>query len=82
MPRARFRSRCGFGTKDVYVPVISAREGPEELRKHGFAAELTEIPRHTHDYYGRYTAINPGVWAFLEKHALPADAKYTVYQFD
>ncbi|HKR62273.1 MAG TPA: PHB depolymerase family esterase [Thermoanaerobaculia bacterium] len=67
------------GTKDPYFPVADVRATRDALVAGGCPAELTEIPNHNHDYYSRSVMINEQAWAFLEKHALAADAKFTRY---
>ncbi|HEY7475973.1 MAG TPA: hypothetical protein VH679_13225, partial [Vicinamibacterales bacterium] len=41
------------GTIDRIVPVVGVRLTRDFLVSRGFDVKLTEIPRHTHDYYGR-----------------------------
>ena len=68
-----------IGTNDRLFPLNLVRSTHKALVSRGFAAELTEIKGHTHDYYGRSGSINKEVWAFLQKHQLEGDPKYQVY---
>jgi hypothetical protein len=61
------------------VPVEGVRLTRDFLVSRGFDVKLTEIPRHTHDYYGRSAEINQAAWAFLKSHRLDADPKYKPY---
>ena len=67
------------GSRDPNFPVSVVQDTEKELAKKALPVELTIIPNHGHDYYGRSDMINRSVWEFLEKHALTADAKYTAY---
>lgn len=67
------------GTNDSLFPVAPVRATRDTLAAGGFPVELTEIKNHTHAYYDRADEINKGVWAFLQKHALPADPVYKAY---
>jgi poly(3-hydroxybutyrate) depolymerase len=67
------------GSRDPNFPVSVVQDTEKELAKKDLPVELTIIPNHTHDYYGRSDTINRSVWEFLEKHALTGDPNYTVY---
>ena len=67
------------GTDDRLFPLANVRATRDGFSSLGFPVELKEIPRHTHDYYSRSSAINKEVWAFLQKHQLSAEPKYQVY---
>lgn len=67
------------GTTDAFFPIRYVRATRDELQKHGFVAELTEVPNHTHDYYTTADATNKIAWAFLQKYSLPADANFVDY---
>jgi poly(3-hydroxybutyrate) depolymerase len=67
------------GARDPVIPAEAVRATRDLLQKDGFIAELTEIPNHTHDYYGRSAFINDRIWTFLQAHALTADPKYKQY---
>lgn len=69
------------GTEDAFFPVAKARATRDALVARGFIAELTEIPRHTHDYYSRSAEVNGIAWKFLSKQALSADPRYMERQF-
>jgi poly(3-hydroxybutyrate) depolymerase len=69
-----------IGTSDRVVPLDMVRASHKALLAHGFSAELREMNRHTHDYYGRASAINAEVWAFLQRHQLSGDPKYKEYR--
>jgi predicted esterase len=68
-----------IGTADRVVPLDMVRATHKALLAHGFGTELREMNRHTHDYYGRASAINAEVWAFLQRHRLPGGPKYKEY---
>jgi poly(3-hydroxybutyrate) depolymerase len=67
------------GTIDPYFPLAQVRATRDALQKSGFVAELTEIPRHNHDYYSIADRVNRPAWDFLGKYSLPQDAKFTSY---
>jgi poly(3-hydroxybutyrate) depolymerase len=67
------------GANDRLFPVDAVRATRNALVSGGFSPALTEIPGHTHDYYGRSSRINKEVWAFLQQHQLAADPKYQMY---
>ena len=69
------------GTSDPIVPAAQARITEAALKARGFPATLTEMPGHTHDYYGRSNQINEGVWKFFEKHRLTSDPVFEKIQF-
>jgi len=67
------------GTDDAVVPVAVVRETRDLLKTAGFVPELTEIPRHTHDYYTTAASTNQGVWTFLKQHRLAGEPKFKEY---
>jgi poly(3-hydroxybutyrate) depolymerase len=67
------------GTNDANFPVRQVRESLEQLNRQDFNVELTEIPGHTHNYYGRSSEINKAVWAFLQGRRLDKDPQYQDY---
>jgi poly(3-hydroxybutyrate) depolymerase len=67
------------GTNDPQFPVAAVRTTRDALQQAGFQPLLTEIPRHTHNYYGRANEINQAVWQFLSDKQLDADPKYKTY---
>lgn len=67
------------GTNDAFFPLDAVRATRDMLLKNGFAVELTEIFRHTHDYYSRSGAINAEAWAFLKTKALSEDPVFQKY---
>jgi predicted esterase len=68
------------GTNDAFFPLKVVRNTRDVLNAGGFDVTLTEIPNHTHDYYGSSSSINKAVWAFLQQHKLAAPPKYQEYQ--
>jgi len=68
------------GTNDPLFPVHAVRATQTTLNKQGFAAVLTEIPGHTHNYYNRAPDINRQAWQFLAKQRLDDDPKYQRYE--
>lgn len=67
------------GTNDNFFPLTPVRATRDALTKEGFEAQLTEIPGHTHDYYGRSGEINKAAWAFLHDKQLDFDPQYRQY---
>jgi poly(3-hydroxybutyrate) depolymerase len=67
------------GTDDRLFPVQAVRASRDQLNERGYAVELTEIPRHTHDYYGRSSDINKAAWLFLKEKRLEKDPQYQHY---
>lgn len=67
------------GTNDRFFPLASVRVTRDALVSLGFAARLTEINGHTHDYYGRSSQINKEAWAFLREQRLENDPRYQEY---
>ena len=67
------------GTNDSFFPVAAVRATRDAFNSR-FGLQLTEIKRHTHDYYGAYAEINKQVWAFLSQQTLAADPRYQQYQ--
>lgn len=50
-----------------------------ELNKHGFAAQVVELPAHDHNYYAVSKELNPRIWDFLRSHKLKAGAAWQAY---
>jgi poly(3-hydroxybutyrate) depolymerase len=67
------------GTNDNFFPLPPVRATRDALNQQNFNAELTEINGHTHNYYGRSSAINKDVWAFLKTKQLDKDPQYQDY---
>jgi len=67
------------GTDDAFFPLPVVRRTRDTLAAAGFDVKLTEIPGHTHDYYGSAPSINREAWAFLQAHRLEAAPKYQEY---
>lgn len=67
------------GTNDAFFPVKTVRESRDLLTSYGFDVKLTEIPNHTHDYYGSAGEINKEAWTFLQQYKLSADPKFQEY---
>ena len=68
------------GTDDPLFPLTAVRRTRDVLQAAGFDARLTEIARHTHNYYGRAADINKQVWDFLKTQRLSGDPKFQQYQ--
>jgi poly(3-hydroxybutyrate) depolymerase len=69
------------GTDDAFFPLAAVRATRDALKSAGLPIELTEIPKHTHWYYGSAKEINKQVWAFLSQQKLDADPKVDEYDF-
>jgi poly(3-hydroxybutyrate) depolymerase len=67
------------GTNDPGFPVRQVRDSLDLLKRQDFDVQLTEIPNHTHDYYGRSGEINQAAWAFLQSKRLEKDPQYQDY---
>lgn len=67
------------GTNDPGFPVSQVRQSLDMLKRQDFDVQLTEIPRHTHDYYSRSGEINKAAWAFLQGKRLEKDPQYQDY---
>jgi len=67
------------GTSDPQFPLDAVRRTRDALNQQGFNAELTEVTRHTHDYYSRSGEINKGAWAFLQDKHLDKDPRFQDY---
>ena len=67
------------GTNDRFFPVATVRATRDLLAARAIPVQLTEIPGHTHDYYGRAADINKQVWAFLKGHVLTGDPIFARY---
>ena len=67
------------GTNDRLVPIAGVRQVRDYLVAKGFSVKLTEMPNHTHDYYGSAPEINKAAWEFLKGHQLSADPKFKDY---
>lgn len=68
-----------IGTKDAFFPIEEVRATRDALKSRGFPVEYTEIPGHTHDYYGSSKEVNAAAWTFFQSHPLPADPKFVAY---
>ena len=68
------------GTDDRLFPVTIVRQTRDALNAHGFNTQLTEVPRHTHNYYDAAGDLNKRIWAFLKDHRLPDEPKFQRYQ--
>jgi poly(3-hydroxybutyrate) depolymerase len=81
IPRAprRIPIAIWVGTDDRSFPLAAVRVTRDALAQAGFNPMLTEIPRHTHDYYRRSGDINREVWAFLGDKKLDHDPRYQTY---
>lgn len=70
------------GTRDSFFPLADVRGTRDDLNKQGFAAELTELPGHDHNYYAVASKINNSAWEFLKKHELKEDPQYQQYRWN
>ena len=68
------------GTNDSSFPLKVVRETRDTLNAAGFDVKLSEIPNHTHDYYGSSGSINNEVWKYLQQFKLDAPPRYQEYQ--
>jgi len=68
------------GTADPLFPLSVVRQTRDALNAQDFDTKLTEIARHTHDYYSAAGRINPQVWAFLKEHRLSQAPRFQAYQ--
>jgi poly(3-hydroxybutyrate) depolymerase len=69
------------GTRDPFFPLSDVRDTRDQLNNQGFAAELTEMPGHDHNYYDVASKINQSAWEFLKKHQLSEDPHYEQYDY-
>ena len=69
------------GTRDRLFPLDTVRQTRDDLKRQGFAVELTEISGHDHWYYDMAPKINQSAWEFLKKHQLDQDPHYEEYNF-
>jgi poly(3-hydroxybutyrate) depolymerase len=67
------------GTNDPGFPVRQVRDSLDLLKRQDFDVQLTEIPNHTHNYYGRSGEINQAAWTFLQSKRLEKDPQYQDY---
>lgn len=70
------------GDADQYFSLKVVRATRDALNAKGFAAELTEIPGHDHNYYDTSAKTNNSAWEFLKKHVLESDPVYRKFRFD
>jgi poly(3-hydroxybutyrate) depolymerase len=70
------------GDSDQFFPLKIVRATRDALNEKGFAAELTELPGHDHNYYDISAKINSSAWEFLKKHELESDPIYRKYRYD
>ena len=70
------------GTDDRFFPLQNVRASRDLLNQFGYNAELTEIARHTHDYYGRSSDINKAAWSFLKDKRLEKEPQYQHYMLE
>jgi poly(3-hydroxybutyrate) depolymerase len=68
------------GTDDALFPLKAVRDSRDAVNAHGFNLKLTEIARHTHNYYGAAARINSQVWDFLKEHRLSSEPRYQPYR--
>jgi poly(3-hydroxybutyrate) depolymerase len=81
LPRADRKIPVGMwnGVDDRIVPIEAARSTLNTLKRADFPVLLTEIPRHTHDYYESASSLNKDVWQMLKDNKLQADPKFKSY---
>jgi poly(3-hydroxybutyrate) depolymerase len=81
IPRAERKIPVGMwnGIEDRTVPIEAARSTLNTLKKSGFPVVLTEMPRHTHDYYESAAKVNAEAWEMLKTTKLSADPKFKSY---
>lgn len=70
------------GDSDQYFSLKVVRATRDALNARGFAAELTEIPGHDHNYYDTAAKTNSNAWEFLKKHELDNGPSYRKFRFD
>jgi poly(3-hydroxybutyrate) depolymerase len=68
------------GTNDAFFPLRDVRATRDGLIAQKLDVKLTEIPGHTHNYYGRASDINREAWDFLKPHSLDADPVFVKYE--
>jgi poly(3-hydroxybutyrate) depolymerase len=68
------------GTRDPWFSVDDVRATRDRLAEADVPVELTEIPGHDHDYYGRSKTINADAWEFLSRHRLEGEPEYQEYR--
>jgi predicted esterase len=66
------------GSRDQYYPMEAVQLTHDALDKRNFKVVLIEIDGHDHNYYRKSKQINTTAWAFLQRHALPAESGETV----
>lgn len=64
------------GTADQYFSMTLVKTTQTELNKHGFAAQVVELPAHDHNYYAVSKELNPRIWNFLHSHKLKVPAAW------
>jgi polyhydroxybutyrate depolymerase len=67
------------GTNDPIFTPDKVRKTRDMLSAASIPVELTEIPRHDHNYYKISNKVNDGVWSFLKSKALSTEPRYEVY---
>jgi poly(3-hydroxybutyrate) depolymerase len=68
------------GTEDPYFSLTLVKATQAELNKHGFQAQVVEMKRHDHNYYGVSKELNPKIWEFFRNNKLEAEPGWQVYQ--
>ena len=67
------------GTEDQFFPLRDVRATQQAFKAHGIPAQLTELPRHDHNYYAISRDINGQIWEFLAAQKLSVDPEYQQY---
>ncbi|HEV2904130.1 MAG TPA: alpha/beta fold hydrolase [Pyrinomonadaceae bacterium] len=65
------------GDRDRFFPLRDVRVTRDAFQAKGLPIEVTEMPGHDHWYYDLAPDINASAWAFLKKHELPNQQKYS-----
>ena len=68
-----------IGDVDQYFPIDSVKKTEELLKSNQFPVQVTVMKGHDHWYYDLAPDINRNAWAFLKKHSLSGEPKFTQY---
>ncbi len=80
--RRKIPIKIVVGTNDRFFPVEAVQATHDALEERGFPIDLSVIPGHTHDYYGRAPSINEQCWEFLNSVALEGEPEFVQYRFE
>jgi poly(3-hydroxybutyrate) depolymerase len=67
------------GTADPYFSLGLVKNTQNELKKHGFDAQVFEMKGHDHNYYAVSKELNPKIWDFLKSSELDDEAEWQTY---